>query len=598
MTYKLRLLILIVVVCNNTAFAKQFHISPSGTALGNGTINSPWDIQTAFNHPNQVVAGDTLWLHDGVYSGNFTSNLNGAQNNFIYVLQYPNERAKIEDNRATASGGTLQINGSWTIYKDFEVCNSNTTRTSSGDHSFRPMGLQVNAPNTKFINLIIHDTGHGFGFWKEAIDAEIYGCLIYNCGTANSPGVYSTHGHGIYSQNNTGVKKIKHNLLFNQFGFGLHIYPNPGNISGYLIDGNTLFNNGRLTSDTIRYNNILVNTYSPYTCENITVINNNTYDNRNNYIYTALIEADIYLGSSIKSKKLVVENNNFFGKGRAGMAILNWDTVKFNHNNTYYLKNGSMGLVLPNGTATSAYSWNNNNYFGGNYNNQFSYQYGLSNPFSNWKLSTSFDGASTYNASAPSSNITVVQANDYEVGRANVIVYNWENKTNIDIDLSSIGLQDGQTFKIVDAADYFGTPLLSDSYDALNTVSTVNISSRTVAAPVGLSSLASTAPEFITLVVLPSAISTASPSLDYKNVSFKIYPNPSSEKFIFEYELFEPSTLKISDALGKIIYEENLWNSNMKKQQKSIDVQSFAKGIYFVQLVSDHSEMMQKVVVE
>ena len=598
MKIRLGFLLLLSLGLPAISVAHQFHITPSGSALGAGSINSPWDIQTALNHPNQVVAGDTFWLHDGVYSGNFTSNLNGAPNNYIYVLQYPNERAKIEDNRATASGGTLQINGSWTIYKDFEVCNSNTTRTSGGDHSFRPMGLQVNAPNTKFINLIIHDTGHGFGFWKEAIDAEIYGCLIYNCGTANSPGVYSTHGHGIYSQNNSGVKKIKHNLIFNQFGFGLHIYPNPGNISGYLIDGNTLFNNGRLTRDTIRYNNIIVNTYSPYACENISIVNNNTYDNRNNYVYTALIEADIYLGSTIKSKNLVVENNNFFGKGRAGMAILNWDTVKFNNNQTYYLKNGTVGLAIPNGTSTSAYTWNNNDYFGGSNNNQFSYQYGLSTTFTNWKTNTSFDGSSNFYSTAPSLNKTIIQSNEYETGRAQVIVYNWENKSNIDIDLSTIGLQDGQTFKVVDAANYFGSPLVTDIYDVLNPVTTINISSMSTAAAVGLSSLPSTAPEFITLIVLPSTLPTAIASLENKSARFKIYPNPSTEKFTIEYELNEPATLKIIDVLGKVILEENVWNSDTKKQQKSIDVQSFDKGIYFIQLVSDHGEMMEKVVVE
>src|SRR5208282_5470500 len=47
--------------------ASTFYISPTGTAGGDGSINNPWDVYTAFNQPASVKPGDTLWLRGGIY---------------------------------------------------------------------------------------------------------------------------------------------------------------------------------------------------------------------------------------------------------------------------------------------------------------------------------------------------------------------------------------------------------------------------------------------------------------------------------------------------------------------------------------------------
>lgn len=588
--------VLLIVFSPIVSLANQFYVSPTGTAGGTGSSSNPWDLQTALNQPAAVQPNDTIWLRGGTYAGFFTSNLNGSPGQYIYVLQYPNERATLVDNRQYASGATLQVNGSWTIYKDFEVTNSNTNRSSLNSASFRPMGLQVQAPNTKFINLIIHDTGHGFGFWKEAIDAEIYGCLIYNCGIANSPGNYNTHGHGIYTQNNTGIKRIRHNMIFNQFGFGIHAFPDPGNLNGYDIDGNTLFNNGVLTNDTMRYNNILINPYPPYTAENITVQNNLSYDSKNAYTYTSILEADIFLGSTnVNCSNLSMENNHLMGKGRAGVALLQWDTIHYSNNISYYLTNGSAAIALPSGGSYTANQWDNNTYFTGANTSNFSIQYSPLVNFSTWQTTTGFDANSTYLTANPSSTDIFIQPNLYENGRANVIIYNWNALSTVSIDLSSIGLADGQSFEIVDAQNYFGTPIYAGVYAASSPTIDLAVSGLSPAPPLGLSALPTTAPEFATFIVVPdvqdASVQTTLPMVDF----VEAYPNPADGQLIIEIQATQSTEVAVQlfDSFGRELHSINEEIAGNAKLE--LETRAFSAGVYFLKVATDVGTVMKRI---
>jgi len=73
-----------------------FYVAPNGTPSGNGSINSPWDLQTALNQPLVVGQGSTIYLRGGTYKGKFSSNLAGAQSAPIVVRSYPGEWAKID----------------------------------------------------------------------------------------------------------------------------------------------------------------------------------------------------------------------------------------------------------------------------------------------------------------------------------------------------------------------------------------------------------------------------------------------------------------------------------------------------------------------
>ena len=81
--------------------------------------------------------------------------------------------------------------------------------------------MQIGAPGVKLINMIIHDTRGGPGLFAGAVNAEAYGCIIYNNGW-NAPD--RGHGHGLYVQNLNGLMHLSDNIIFNQFGLGIHGY--------------------------------------------------------------------------------------------------------------------------------------------------------------------------------------------------------------------------------------------------------------------------------------------------------------------------------------------------------------------------------------
>ena len=65
-------------VCGGFLLAADFYVAPNGSPSGSGSLNSPWDFQTALDQPSSVQPGDTIWLRGGTYVGHYTSNLNGT----------------------------------------------------------------------------------------------------------------------------------------------------------------------------------------------------------------------------------------------------------------------------------------------------------------------------------------------------------------------------------------------------------------------------------------------------------------------------------------------------------------------------------------
>ena len=120
---------------------------------------------------------------------------------------------------------TVNWTGGYTWYWGFEVTNSSPVRSDTNPCTYcRGDGIDVSAPGTKIINIIVHDTGQGIAFWSAAVDAELYGNIIYYVGWSNGGGV----GHSIYTQNYpSGSKLIKNNVMFDPFSYNLHAYGSP-----------------------------------------------------------------------------------------------------------------------------------------------------------------------------------------------------------------------------------------------------------------------------------------------------------------------------------------------------------------------------------
>jgi hypothetical protein len=222
--------------------AAEFYAAPAGSPSGQGTKANPWDLQTALSHPGVVRPGDTIWVGGGMYRGNYTSNLTGNSAAPIIVRQYPGERATIDGGSSRVAA--LTVNGSWAWYWGFEIMFSDPLRMIPTSGSWpgelmRSDGVVTSAPNTKFINLVVHDASQGISFWTGAVNSELYGNILYHNGwEAPDRG----HGHSVYTQNDTGTKRIVDNIMFSGYSFGIHAYGSSNaRLNNFYVEGNTIF---------------------------------------------------------------------------------------------------------------------------------------------------------------------------------------------------------------------------------------------------------------------------------------------------------------------------------------------------------------------
>lgn len=412
----------------------EWHVSTTGSVSGDGSIDSPWDLASTLAHqPASVQPGDTIWVHGGTYSGYFYSTLTGSQEAPIIVRNFEDERVIIDGGTGADPGhfvgqSAFYVGGSDTWYWGLEIMSSSNTRTvteagSAPTDLERAYGFYIEGPRTRFINNIVHDTAQGFGFWSPAVDAELYGNIDYYNGWE---GPDRGHGHGIYVQNNTGFKYIANNIVFKNYGWGLHAYTQSGYINNIMTNGNTFFESGVLSSAG-RTLNMLHGGYR--VAENPMIFNNTTYMPQSS-------GAALGLGYVEGCNYATVANNYFVGQSAADVSNSCPHTMI--SGNLFY------GTV-PGGLSTD-------------------------------------QPDNTFTVSAPENNVSTVRQNEYEPDKGTVTIYNWEDLDNVSIDASEV-LVEGDTYEIIDTQNYFGDPIATGTYNG--TSLTVPMTTTEVAELIG-----------------------------------------------------------------------------------------------------------------
>lgn len=426
-------------VSQNTPVA--YYVSPAGTPVGDGSLDRPLDMVTALGPRSPVRPGDTLLLRGGAYRGNFTSVLTGVDGRPTVVRQYPGERSTID--------GSLIVRGAWTWYWGFEIGNSNPDRTKT-----RLPGISVFGPNTKLINLAVHDCGDGIEVWTPAVDAEVYGCLTYHNGW-QGPEPDRGHGHSLYVQNDLGTKRIVDNIMFNGFGYGIHAYTEQGSIKGMHFEGNMIFNSGKDARNEWRVSNIYVGGRQP--AERITIINNYTY-------HPATQGGTVSLGaSSGPVNKDIVFKNNYIVGGGVATAAFRWEQMSVS-GNTFYAQPTLLQVVPPREQPWS-YEIDRNQYISPTYTRPLAFGT-VTYDFPDWQQTTGFDRNSQWvsNQSRRPGGVKVfARPNQYEPGRIHLAVYNWDLRDSVDLDLQGL-VEPGATFEIRNVHDYFGPPVAGGVY--------------------------------------------------------------------------------------------------------------------------------------
>lgn len=66
----------------------------------------------------------------------------------------------------------------------------------------------------------------------------------------------------------------------------------------------------------------------------------------------------------------------------------------------------------------------------------------------------------------------------------------------------------------------------------------------------------------------------------------KLYPNPANESLTVEHD-FKNATLDLIDANGKVVHSQNA-----PTKRTIVDLRRFAKGIYYVRLVTSLNQIL------
>jgi hypothetical protein len=437
--------------------ASEYYVAPAGTPAGTGSREKPWDLATALAQPAAVRPGDTIWLRGGTYTGHFTSALKGDAGKPIVVRQYGDERATLDGNDGS-NAVTLLINGSDTWFWGFEIMNSNTTRVSTNASQVPGRGEGVNllGARTRLINLVIHDASQGVLTTTDIPDTEVNGCLIYYNGY---DGTDRGHGHGIYIQNAApSTKRVIDNIIFDQFGIGIHAYTESGKLDGLDVEGNSAFDNGVLSQVSGLTTDILIGASGS--------------------------QAANATDSAKVAKNTILKSNFtwFSGSGGAGANLgyskgISSPTIVDN-----YLVGGS-ALSLVN--AFRPITMTGNSFVG---------------TVSGFQ-SSEFP-ANTYAAARPTGVKTFVRPNQYEPGRANITVYNWDKAPVVDVAMSAV-LKPGAHYELRSAQNFFGAPVLTGIYNGAPIH--IPMTGLTPAAPIGKPAPPTTGPDFQVFVLLPAA---------------------------------------------------------------------------------------------
>lgn len=412
--------------------SSSYFVSPAGSAAGTGTADQPWDLATALGGAGgRIHPGDTVWLRGGTYRGMFRTELQGAPGRWIVFRQAAGERATID--------GTLRAEGAYLAFWGFEVMQSVPTT----------YGIQANTDHGLFINLVVHDAGtQGISFWTPAVDAELYGCIVYNNGT------HENLDHGTYVHNETGTKLIADNVFFNNMARGIQIYASPRNpvIRNIRVEGNASFDNGTISTAVAARANLIFN--APVPTEGMVGTGNMLY----------FAGAD---GVNLRAGRYAPQNNhslalqdNYIVGGKIGLEMSEpWSQATVTGNVIV----GSRDLVSLGGEGLAdRYRWSGNTWARGGNTKSWRYEtsaYG----WAEWRERTGLGSTDSVLPSLPATTKVFVRPNKYEPGRAHVVVYNWGRESEVAVDLSGV-LRAGDRYEVRNVQALFGAPVVSGEY--------------------------------------------------------------------------------------------------------------------------------------
>lgn len=420
-------------------------VAVDGRASNTGDATAPWDLATALSGASgRVSAGDTIWIRGGTYSGTFVSTVSGTETAPVLVRVVPGERAILS--HAGASLNTLSVRGAWITLWGLEVTNPEPNRTSPITASeWRPNGVVNSAQHVRYVRFIVHDAGVGFYNYPSAQDVEVTGSIFYNNGwQAPDRG----HGHAIYVKSNSGPVTLRHNVVFNQYGWGVHAYADAGSgrLDGIVVEENVLIDNGALAS-TPSGANLLLGGETP--SDGSRIVGNIGWFSAS----ARRTNAQVGYGGT-ENGTLRMEQNTFVG-GDPVLRVGRWSAAALRANTLA----GAERIVQVDDPTPTGLDWRDTRQA----RDPLALAWGFGSlllPHAVWSATTGLGLGDIVSIATPAPAEVRVWPDRDEPGRAIVVVLNWSRAASVEVPLAGV-LTLGEPFEVRHAQDPFGAVLAS-----------------------------------------------------------------------------------------------------------------------------------------
>lgn len=294
-------------------------------------------------------------------------------------------------------------------------------------------GAYANVPGTRVINCYIHDVhGDGIQFFGSR-SGEIYGNVFANNGwDAPDRG----HGHGIYSHNHFGALDgvgitLKHNIFATAYATLFKLYSGSSNACrDYTVEEN------------IGYGGRVIFGGEAGAVSGLKILRN---------VFYATETYDIGLRADANGEDVLVDGNTVFDDwSQLGLRSFEDATLL----NNRWIAPGWYYATTP----TNSFSLTDETFYA---------------PLNAWRfvidgvlytdptaLPAGWKTGVTFTTTLPETAWTWVFPNAYEAEFGQVAIWNWEDSNTVSVDLSTLELTNGQTYRAYNTAAF-----LSDYFD-------------------------------------------------------------------------------------------------------------------------------------
>lgn len=489
--------------------------TPAGAPTNLGTLASPLDINTAFRKTYWIGTGAKLRMRndqgDYVPSSQPSIRLVGTPANRIVIEPYDLTSPFTVDgvNYSTADVVEWHEDSNYVDLKFYEGKNTGTDRSAT----VRGVGLWFKAPNCRLIRGIIHDCGQGIFWGAESVNSEIHGTLLYNNGLWYDGQADTEKGHNIYVQNYSASNRkfAKSNCSWGSADYLWQWWGQSGDTWQGTDDQSLLAYTGRCwgtdwggVAGAKNTGGIVHQSYRPVlsiTKSNLMIYANADFGRNGDPHRDWQITDSLFIGKitfkdlsqfTFSDNEIVLTSNVSFDRANDYPEVPTHQYDGTNKSlwvvdgNTWYDDNLS---------ATSPNSWDDDGFGLQNYNSWVS-------------LVGETNGTLVDTVTNPINTKIRYAWNDEWIGHGFIGVYNPAGNTNVTVDLSGSGLNNGQSYEIHDCMNPFGTAVASGIFNSGSPTVSLPMTGTTVAAPVGRTTYNGTASdrtssEFKSFVVSP-----------------------------------------------------------------------------------------------